>query len=309
MILTLAFAKPSTSSGDYTRVAIFINIRLFSFRFSFCKDIIDHKDILLVSFFNKGIMYWLMNVYSDLSYTAIKYLKNMKLDLRNLLIMTRDFNIHDSLWDSSFNYHSSISNDLFAIADSFDLFLSFFPDPVPTRYLDNPNDLNSVIDLMLLWYGSSELNTYCILPDWYLSSDHVPFTVTIPIIEKCIELSKWSIAKNSEEDAEFVQEIVASFLKVDTSTISNIDDLKETMSKFEHIVDCTWFKFLKPVKITRHSKSWWNDKCSQDLVKYHSSRTVETGRPSERLSRLWKENSLIQKFKKLSTKSANHGSL
>jgi len=93
----LIFARLFTSSGDHTRVAMFINIRLSSFRFSFRKDIIDHIDILLVSFFNKGIMYWLMNVYSDLSYTAIKYLKNMKLDLRNLLIMTGDFNIHDSL--------------------------------------------------------------------------------------------------------------------------------------------------------------------------------------------------------------------
>jgi len=69
----LIFAKLSTSSGDHTRVAMFINIRLSSFHFSFHKDIIDHKDILLVSFFNKGVMYWLMNVYSNLSHTAIKY--------------------------------------------------------------------------------------------------------------------------------------------------------------------------------------------------------------------------------------------
>jgi len=146
----LTFVRLSTSPGDHTRVVMFINIRLSSFCFSFCKDIIDHKDILLVSFFNKGVMYWLMNIYSDSSHTAIKYLKDMELDLRNLLIMTGDFNIHDSLWDPFFNYYSSISNDFFAIADSFDFSLSFFPDPVPTRYLDNPNDLNSVIDLMFL---------------------------------------------------------------------------------------------------------------------------------------------------------------
>ena len=254
---------------------MFINIRLSSFHFSFHKDIIDHKDILLVSFFNKGIMYWIMNIYSDLSHNAIKYLKNMELNLRNLLIMTKDFNICDNLWDPSFNYYSFISDDLFAIVDSLDLFLFFSPDPVPTRYSDNPNDSNSVIDLIFLWYDSSELNTYCILSDWHLLSDHAPFMVTIPIVEERIKLSKWSIAKNSEEDTKFIKEIVASFSKVDTSTISNIDDLEEAVLKFEHIVEYAWFKFLKPIRITRHSKSWWNDKCSQDLVKYHSSRTVE----------------------------------
>jgi len=51
-------------------------------------------------------------------------------------------------------------------------------------------------------------------------------------------LNKQLIAKNSEENAKFVKEIVAFFSKVDILTISNIDDLEETVSKFEHIIDC-----------------------------------------------------------------------
>jgi len=93
----LTFAKSPAMSSNYSRVAMFINIRLASFHFSFHKDIIDHRDILLVSFFNKGVICWLMNIYSDLSHTAIKYLKNTEFNIRNLLIMTGDFNIHDSL--------------------------------------------------------------------------------------------------------------------------------------------------------------------------------------------------------------------
>ena len=115
---------------------------------------------------------------------------------------------------------------------------------------------------MFLQCSSSELNTHCIFPDWYLSSDHASLMVTIPIIEEHIELSKQSITKNSKEDTEFIKEIVASFSKVDILTILNIDDLEEAMSKFEHIVDHAWFKFLKSIRITRHSKSWWNNKCS-----------------------------------------------
>ena len=161
---------------------MFINIRLSSFHFSFHKDIIDHKDILLVSFFNKGIMYWIMNIYSDLSHNAIKYLKNMELNLRNLLIMTKDFNICDNLWDPSFNYYSFTSDDLFAIVDSLDLFLFFSPDPVPTRYSDNPNDSNSVIDLIFLHYNSSEINMHIIYSEWQLTSDYTPLMIIISII-------------------------------------------------------------------------------------------------------------------------------
>jgi len=136
-------------SNDYLRVAMFINIRL-SFHFSLCKDIINHKDILLASFFNNGNIFWLMNIYSDSSYSAIKYLKDTKCNLRNLLIMIGDFNICDSLWNSSYNHHSSIRNNLFVIADFFNLSLSYPTDQVYTRYLDNTNDSNSVINLIFL---------------------------------------------------------------------------------------------------------------------------------------------------------------
>ena len=76
---------------------IYINIRLSFFHFSLQKDIIDHKDILLVSFFNNSKFFWLMNMYSDSSYSALKYLKDTKVNVCNLLVITGDFNIWDNL--------------------------------------------------------------------------------------------------------------------------------------------------------------------------------------------------------------------
>ena len=77
-----------------------------------------------------------MNIYSDTFHSALKYLKDTEANIDNLIIMTGDFNIRDSLWDPTFPHYSSISNDLFIIADSFNLELLIPTNPIPTRYLD-----------------------------------------------------------------------------------------------------------------------------------------------------------------------------
>jgi len=91
------FTRNSESLNNFLRVVIYINIRLSSFHFSLCKDVINHKDILLVSFFNNNNVFWLINIYSDSFHLALKYLKDTEVDIHNLLIMTGDFNIWDSL--------------------------------------------------------------------------------------------------------------------------------------------------------------------------------------------------------------------
>ena len=50
----LNFSRPSISESDYLRVVIYINIRLATLYFTLCKDVIDHRDILLISFFNNN---------------------------------------------------------------------------------------------------------------------------------------------------------------------------------------------------------------------------------------------------------------
>ena len=89
----LMFTRTSETENDFPRVIIYINIRLASLCFSLYKDIINHRDILLVSFFNNNDVFWLINVYSDSSHIALKYLKNTEAYIHNLLIMTSDFNI------------------------------------------------------------------------------------------------------------------------------------------------------------------------------------------------------------------------
>ena len=193
----ISFARIPSKRSDSPRVIAYINIRLSSLQFLLRKDIIDHRDIILISFFSNNICYYIMNVYSDSSHSALKYLKNTEVNIDNVLLMTGDFNIRDSLWDSSFPFHLSISDDLIIIADSFNLALSTPTNPCPTRYSDMAGESNSVIDLMFLRYGSSELDHHSIHPENCLSSNHTPLSIDIPIFEEVILTSNFSIPPKS----------------------------------------------------------------------------------------------------------------
>ena len=93
----LIFARESNSANDSPRVIIYVNIRLLSLWFSLWKDIINYRDILLVSFSNNNIVFWIMNIYSDSSHSALKYLKDSEANIPNHLIMTGNFNIRNSI--------------------------------------------------------------------------------------------------------------------------------------------------------------------------------------------------------------------
>ena len=247
-----------------------------------------------------------MNVYSDFSHSALKYLKDIEADVCNL-IMTGDFNIQDSLWDPSFPHHLTISNDLIIIADSFTLELSTLTNQVPTRYSDNSNDSNLVIDLMFLWSGSLELNNYLIHPDWHFTSDYVPLTITILIVEENVNSSKHSIVKNSKEKVTFIKDVITSIKGLDMSNLYDVNRLENIVNTFAYYIECAWEKNSKNINITRHSKSWWSEKCNKSLSVYRTSRKLEDWKIFRRWSRIPNMLSLISRFKKSLTRNEGLG--
>ena len=263
------------NENKYPRVIIYVNIRLSSFHFSIWKDIIDHRNIILISFFNKDECFQLMNVYSDSLHTTLKYFKDTEVNICNLLVITRDFNIQDNLQDPYFPHHSSISYNLIIIADSFNLNLSCPINQVPIRYSNNNNNSNSVIDLIFLRCSSSELNNHSIYPDWYLISDYTLLSVIISITKENIDLYKRTITKNSEKEESFIKEVIASFKNLDISNILDIPKLEQIVNDFANIIDNIWMKNSRIVNITRHSKSWQNKNCNKYLARYRSSKSIE----------------------------------
>ena len=196
-----------------------------------------------------------MNVYSDSSHSTLKYLKNTEVNIPNLLIITGDFNIRDSIWDTSFPYHSAISNNLMIIANSFNLDLLISTHQVPTKYLDMTGKANSVINLMFLQSSSTELNNHSIHLDWQLSSDHAPLTVTIPIAEENIVILKFSIAKNSKEEESFIKDISYAIKNINVNDLFDINKLKLVTNTLASKIKNIWRVNSKRVNITRWSKS------------------------------------------------------
>ena len=135
------------------------------------------------------------------------------------------------------------------------LCLSRPTNPVPTRYSDNQNDSNLVIDLMFLRHDSSELNDHMIHPDWRLSLDYAPLTVNITIIEEHIQTKKHTLVKNSKEE-KFITELIDVITKLNTINISDKEMLEQILQIFANNIDKLWFKYSKVVNITKYSKAW-----------------------------------------------------
>jgi len=57
---------------------------------------------------------------------------NNQMNFNNILIMVEDFNIRDNDWNSLYLHHSTYTDTLRKIADSFNLELSLPIDQVPT---------------------------------------------------------------------------------------------------------------------------------------------------------------------------------
>jgi len=108
---------------------------------------------------------------------------------------------------------------------------------VPTRYSDNQNDSNSVIDLIFFQQNSSELDNHTVHPEWRLLSDHAPLTVNIVIFEKHIQTKKHTIIKNSKEKKNFLAELIESFKGLNIEHISSKKALKQTIQEFTNNTD------------------------------------------------------------------------
>jgi len=148
-------------------------------------------------------------------------------------------NIRDSLWNFFYPHHLTLSNYLFEIADSFNLDILTPTNSVSTRYSDNNQDANSVLDLMFLQFRSDKSDNHSIHSDWRLTSDYASLTVTIPIIEEHIQMKKQTIVKDSNKERVFVKKLIEVFKDIDTSDLLDVEQLENIILSLVSLIERT----------------------------------------------------------------------
>jgi len=128
--------------------------------------------------------------------------------------------------------------------------------------------------------------------------DHAPLTVTIPIVEENINLTRFSITKNSKEETSFIKDVSSLIRNLDMSNLFDINRLENVVNSLASNIEHAWEKNSKLVNISRHSKSWWNNECNWCLRNYRYQEVLKTGRSLEKQSKPPNGLSLILKSKK-----------
>ena len=181
----------------------------------------------------------MINIYSDLSQSALKYLNDTEVNIGNIPIITSDFNTRDSIWDPYFPYHLLYNNILFKVVDSLYLKLSKPTEYFLTRYSGNQQDSNLVIDLIFLRPELMEHNNHSIHPNWKLISNHAPLTVNISIFKEHVQTRRQMLAINNEEEEYFLNKLINTINKINAENIQSKEVFKSVIQLFTYYIDKT----------------------------------------------------------------------
>ena len=127
-----------------SRVMCFIGSRLSSLYFALERNIINHRDIQPLFFFNRGRFQFLMNIYSNSLHTTVDFLFSKALNISNLLYIEEDFNDKDVKWDPSVSSHPVASQALRDLINSYSLMYSIPVHSVSTHYSSIQDHTNTV---------------------------------------------------------------------------------------------------------------------------------------------------------------------
>ena len=83
------------------------------------------------------------------------------------------------------------------------------------------------------------------------------------------------LVKNSKEEEYFLNKLIEAIKGINTENIQSKEVLKLVVQSFASHTNRIWYKHLKIINITKHSKEWWDENCQRDLKTYKQSKCIK----------------------------------
>ncbi|KAF5321100.1 hypothetical protein D9619_001850 [Psilocybe cf. subviscida] len=255
-------------------VMAYVSTWLSTWRPSMCRDIIDHRDVLVLSLFAEGHTFNFMNVYSDNKFTAIRLLAARADTLPQFHYMGGDFNCHSSAWDPvPCPANVAASHWLLEAAATIGLELGTVSNPGPTHIPRDASKHPSVIDMVFLPVAlSASVSTERVIQNM-LDLDHIPLLTHVPVLPAVRTALRRCLPSDPEKVQAFLDNLVAKLrLIVPDNVAETPDDVEAAASAVASTFSEAWLAHSRDSNVTRRSNPWWNEACATALQQHCASR-------------------------------------
>ena len=86
------------------------------------------------------------------------------------------------------------------------------------------------------------------------------------------------------------------------SNVLDIPNLERVVNNFANIINNIWTKNSKIVNITKHAKSWWNDKYNKNLAKYRALKNIKDWKTFQKTVKNTKQSFFDLKIQEIAKK-------
>ena len=94
-----------------------------------------------------------------------------------------------------------------------------------------------------------------------------------------------------------------SLKNLETSNITDKDNLENMVNHLKALINQAWTKNAKRSRITKHSKQWWTEECGRSLNNYRTSRSLENWKNFKKVVKNTKRSFFDMKIQEVVNKS------
>jgi hypothetical protein len=245
---------------DLTRLKIDCVSLLTLTKPKLCSDIVNHRNVMSVPVSSHLGPLHLMNTYSDENGSAIQYIEDNLEVFPDLGCMGGDFNCPSSHWDATVLHEHPMATRLMECATSLNMERVAPPLGQVTHLPYNAALCGSILDLMFLpiYQGYTADLT---IGDKDMP-DHFPLLLDVPLKVFWPE-EKMSIKADSEEEADFLGEVIISLGQIPIPDVMSADHTQAVAQAISKVFDSAWTHHARAKRACTCSKSWWDADCDQ----------------------------------------------